>query len=80
MSDDDKRPDWDTQAALERDGFASPDALDVAAHDAGYTHDDGDWIETVMDGDRSVPCECCEDGVVDGRPCRACDGFGWREP
>jgi hypothetical protein len=30
---------------------------------------------------RCVPCECCDgEGAVDDQVCRACDGWGWREP
>jgi hypothetical protein len=42
-----------------------------------------DEIEDVVLGEdeRPVPCEACGcEGVVDGHPCAACDGFGWREP
>lgn len=33
------------------------------------------------DDERSVPCEACNcEGVVADHVCRACDGWGWREP
>lgn len=53
-----------------------------------------DDIEAIVLGDeRSVPCEACDDGTVihesvspHEQPedlvgvCRACGGWGWREP